>query len=251
MDRPHRGPAGHALKSGAPVTANSPGPARLIEARDLELSFGSTPALRGASLGVGQGEIVAVMGPSGSGKSTLLHCMAGILTPDQGEVWFGGQRLDTLSDEHRSELRRNRFGFVFQYGQLVPELTAEENVALPLLLSGTRRGPAITAARDWFATLGLDGLQRRRSGELSGGQAQRVALARGMVARPEVLFADEPTGSLDSVSGELVMDLLTAAAREHGTTVILVTHDARVAAYADREVVVRDGVVGTLTGAKP
>jgi len=251
MDRPHRGPAGHALKSGAPVTAPSSGPARLIQARDLVLSFGSTPALRGASLGVEQGEIVAVMGPSGSGKSTLLHCMAGILTPDRGEVWFGGQRLDTLSDEHRSELRRNRFGFVFQYGQLVPELTAEENVALPLLLSGTRRGPAITAARDWFATLGLDGLQRRRSGELSGGQAQRVALARGMVARPEVLFADEPTGSLDSVSGELVMDLLTAAAREHGTTVILVTHDARVAAYADREVIVRDGVVGTLTGAKP
>jgi putative ABC transport system ATP-binding protein len=251
MDRPHRGPAGHALKSGAPVTANSPGPAKLIEARDLVLSFGSTPALRGASLGVGQGEIVAVMGPSGSGKSTLLHCMAGILIPDQGEVWFGGQRLDTLSDERRSELRRNRFGFVFQSGQLVPELTAEENVALPLLLSGTRRGPAMTAARDWFAILGLDGLQRRRSGELSGGQAQRVALARGMVARPEVLFTDEPTGALDSVSGELVMDLLTAAAREHGTTVILVTHDARVAAYADREVVVRDGVVGTLTGAKP
>lgn len=167
MDRPHRGPAGHALKGGAAVTANSPGSTRLIEARDLVLSFGSTPALRGASLGVGQGEIVAVMGPSGSGKSTLLHCMAGILTPDRGEVWFGAQRLDTLSDEHRSELRRNRFGFVFQYGQLVPELTAEENVALPLLLSGTRRGPAITAARDWFATLGLDGLQRRRSGELS------------------------------------------------------------------------------------
>jgi putative ABC transport system ATP-binding protein len=233
------------------VTTNSAGPTRLIEARDLVLSFGSTPALRGASLGVGQGEIVAVMGPSGSGKSTLLHCMAGILTPDRGEVWFGAQRLDTLSDEHRSELRRNRFGFVFQYGQLVPELTAEENVALPLLLSGTRRGPAITAARDWFATLGLDGLQRRRSGELSGGQAQRVALARGMVARPEVLFADEPTGSLDSVSGELVMDLLTAAAREHGTTVILVTHDARVAAYADREVIVRDGKVSTLTGTQP
>jgi putative ABC transport system ATP-binding protein len=251
MDRPHRGPAGHALTSGAPVTENSPRPARLIEARDLVLSFGSTPALRGASLGVGQGEIVAVMGPSGSGKSTLLHCMAGILTPDQGEVWYAGQRLDTLSDERRSELRRDRFGFVFQSGQLVPELTAEENVALPLLLSGTRRTPAMTAARDWFATLGLDGLQRRRSGELSGGQAQRVALARGMVARPEVLFADEPTGSLDSVSGELVMDLLTAAAREHGTTVVLVTHDARVAAYADREVIVRDGVVGTLTGAKP
>jgi putative ABC transport system ATP-binding protein len=250
MDRPHRRPAGHALASGAQVTAGT-GPANLIEARDLFLSFGSTPALRGASLAVRPGEIVAVMGPSGSGKSTLLHCLAGILVPDQGEVWYGGERLDSLSDDRRSELRRDRFGFVFQSGQLVPELAAEENVALPLLLSGTRRGPAITAARKWFGTLGLEGLEHRRSGELSGGQAQRVALARGLVAGPQVLFADEPTGSLDSVSGELVMDLLTAAAREHGTTVILVTHDARVAAYADREVVVRDGKVSTLTGAKP
>jgi putative ABC transport system ATP-binding protein len=250
MDRPHRGPAGSAPASGRPLTAG-PETANLIEARDLSLSFGSTPALRGASLSVRPGEIVAVMGPSGSGKSTLLHCLAGILVPDEGEVWFGGQRLDTLSDDRRSALRRDRFGFVFQFGQLVPELTTEENVALPLLLSGTRRGPAMTATREWLGWLGLDGLERRRSGELSGGQAQRVALARGLVARPEVLFADEPTGSLDSVSGELVMDLLTAAAREHGTTVILVTHDARVAAYADREVVVRDGQVGTLTGVQP
>jgi putative ABC transport system ATP-binding protein len=275
MDRPHRGPAGHARTDGAPVTANiaataeasaGPGPTRpnasphraappetgnIVEARDLVKSFGETPALRGASLTVRRGEIVAVMGPSGSGKSTLLHCMAGILVPERGEVWFGGQRLDSLSDNRRSALRRDRFGFVFQSGQLVPELTAEQNVALPLLLSGTRRGPAMTAARKWFGTLGLDGLECRRSGELSGGQAQRVALARGLVAGPEVLFADEPTGSLDSVSGELVMDLLTSAVREHGTTLVLVTHDARVAAYADREVVVRDGKVGTLTGAKP
>ena len=140
---------------------------------------------------------------------------------------------------------------MFQSGQLVPELTAEENVALPLLLSGTRRKPALAQARPWFGRLGLDGLEHRRSGELSGGQAQRVALARGLVGQPEVLFADEPTGSLDSVSGELVMNLLTAAAREQGTTVILVTHDARVAAYADREVVVRDGQVSSLTGATP
>ncbi len=256
MDRPHRGPAGPARTGGAPVTANLPAAAEpktgnIVEARDLVKSFGETPALRGASLGVRRGEIVAVMGPSGSGKSTLLHCLAGILVPDQGQVWFAGQRLDALSDERRSTLRRDRFGFVFQSGQLVPELTAEQNVALPLLLSGTRRSPAMTAARKWFAVLGLDGLEGRRSGELSGGQAQRVALARGLVAEPEVLFADEPTGSLDSVSGELVMDLLTAAAREHGTTVVLVTHDARVAAYADREVVVRDGRVGTLTGAQP
>ena len=232
-----------------PPVAAAPETGSLVEARGLEKSFGSTPALRGASLGVRRGEIVAVMGPSGSGKSTLLHCLAGILVPDRGETWFGRQRLDTLSDGRRSALRRDRFGFVFQSGQLVPELTAEQNVALPLLLSGTRRGPAMTAARDWFPALGLDGLERRRSGELSGGQAQRVALARGLVTRPEVLFADEPTGSLDSVSGELVMDLLTAGAREHGTTVVLVTHDARVAAYADREVIVRDGTVGTLTGA--
>jgi putative ABC transport system ATP-binding protein len=255
MDRPHRGPAGPARAGGAAVTAHLPAAAEprtvnLVEARDLHLSFGSTPALRGASLGVRQGEIVAVMGPSGSGKSTLLHCLAGILVPEQGEVRFGGQRLDTLSNDRRSALRRDRFGFVFQSGQLVPELTAEENVALPLLLSGNRRGPAVAAARKWFPTLGLDGLEGRRSGELSGGQAQRVALARGLVARPEVLFADEPTGSLDSVSGELVMELLTAAARKHGTTVVLVTHDARVAAYAGREVIVRDGMVSTLTGAE-
>jgi putative ABC transport system ATP-binding protein len=256
MDRPHRGPAGPARAGGAQVTANlaaaaPPETGNIIEAQGLVKSFGETSALRGASLGVRRGEIVAVMGPSGSGKSTLLHCLAGILVPERGQVWFGGHRLDTVSDERRSALRRDRVGFVFQSGQLVPELTAEENVALPLLLSGTRRGPALMAAEGWFGTLGLDGLGRRRSGELSGGQAQRVALARGMVAEPEVLFADEPTGSLDSVSGELVMDLLTAAAREHGTTVILVTHDARVAAYADREVIVRDGTVSTLTGAAP
>ena len=220
----------------------------VLEARDLVLSFGETPALRGVNLSVNRGEIVAVMGPSGSGKSTLLHCLAGILVPDAGEVHFDGQRIDTLREAARSKLRRDRFGFVFQFGQLVPELTAEENAALPLLLAGTRRAAALTQARTWFARLGLDGLEGRRSGELSGGQAQRVALARGLVARPEVLFADEPTGSLDSVTGEHVMNLLTQAAREQGTTVILVTHEARVAAYADREVIVRDGKVATLTG---
>ena len=158
----------------------------VIEARGLSLSFGSTPALRGATLSVRRGEIVAVMGPSGSGKSTLLHCLAGILVPGEGEVWFDGQRLDSLSDDRRSALRRDRFGFVFQSGQLVPELTAEENVALPLLLSGTRRGPAMAAARRWFPALGLDGLEGRRSGELSGGQAQRVALAGDQDARQAV-----------------------------------------------------------------
>ena len=223
----------------------------IIEARDIVKSFGPTPALRGASIRAKQGEILAVMGPSGSGKSTLLHCLAGILTPDRGEVWFRGQRLDTMREGQRSELRRDRFGFVFQSGQLVPELTAEENVALPLLLSGTRRARALAEARKWFGRLGLDGLEHRRSGELSGGQAQRVALARGLVTEPDIVFADEPTGSLDSVSGEQVMNLLTSAAREQGATVIIVTHDARVAAYAAREVIVRDGKVGSLTGVAP
>ncbi len=218
----------------------------LIEARGVVRSFGQTPALRGADLSVTAGEILAVMGPSGSGKSTLLHCLAGILTPDAGEIWFAGRRIDTMRENERSALRRDRFGFVFQFGQLVPELTAAENIALPLLLAGTRRAGALARARDWFARLGLDGLEGRRSGELSGGEAQRVALARAVVTEPEVVFADEPTGSLDSLTGEQVMNLLVDAARAQGTTVILVTHEPRVAAYADREVVVRDGRVTSL-----
>jgi putative ABC transport system ATP-binding protein len=220
-----------------------------VEAREVRFSFGSTPALRDASVTVAAGEVLAVMGPSGSGKSTLLHCLAGILVPDGGEIHLAGSRIDTLSEAERSALRRDRFGFVFQFGQLVPELTAEENVALPLLLSGVRRREALDRARGWFDRLDLGGLEQRRSGELSGGQAQRVALARGMVAEPEVLFADEPTGALDSLTGERVMDLLVGSARERGTTVVLVTHEARVAAYADREVVVRDGRVTSLTPA--
>ncbi|MFC0565703.1 ABC transporter ATP-binding protein [Plantactinospora siamensis] len=214
-----------------------------IEARDVRLAFGATPALRGANLAVTPGEVVAVMGPSGSGKSTLLHCLGGILVPDAGEIHVGGHRVDTLDETARSTLRRDRFGFVFQFGQLVPELTAEENVALPLLLGGLRRADALDRARSWFDRLGLAGLERRRSGELSGGQAQRVALARGLVARPTVLFADEPTGALDTLTGEQVMNLLVDGAREQGTTVVLVTHEARVAAYADRTVLVRDGRV--------
>jgi len=215
----------------------------VLEAHGVTLDFGPTPALRGADLAVERGEILAVMGPSGSGKSTLLHCLAGILVPASGEIRLDGTRVDTLPEAARSALRRDRFGFVFQLGQLVPELTAEENVALPLLLRGTRRSPALATAREWFERLDLPGLQGRRSGELSGGQAQRVAIARAMVTAPDVLFADEPTGALDSLTGERVMDLLAGVAHDHGTTVVLVTHEARVAAYADRMVLVRDGRV--------
>jgi putative ABC transport system ATP-binding protein len=215
----------------------------LLSARGVTRSFGTTLALRGADVDVEAGEVVAIMGPSGSGKSTLLHCLAGILTPDEGSVWFDGQQIDRLGDRARTELRRRRFGFVFQFGQLVPELPAVENVALPLLLEGRSRGDALAEAAPWFPQLRLDGLEQRRPGQLSGGEAQRVALARALVTRPDVVFADEPTGSLDSLDGEMVMDLLVDSARAQGATVLVVTHEARVAAYTDREVVVRDGRV--------
>jgi putative ABC transport system ATP-binding protein len=218
-------------------------PGALLQARDVFLAFGQTPALRGADLCVAAGEIVAVMGPSGSGKSTLLHCLAGIFPPDQGQVWFDGQRLDELSEAERTRLRRTAFGFVFQFGQLVPELSAADNIALPLLLGRTGRKAAYQQAGAWLERLGLADKRASRSGELSGGEAQRVAIARALVTKPKVLFADEPTGSLDSLTGEKIMDMLTDLAREEGTTVLLVTHDARVAAYADREAMVRDGLV--------
>jgi putative ABC transport system ATP-binding protein len=215
----------------------------LIEARDVAKSFGPTPALHGASLVVPPGEIVAVMGPSGSGKSTLLHCLAGIIPPDSGEVWFDGRRLDELPDAERTRLRRTAFGFVFQFGNLVPELTAADNVALPLLLKRSGRKAAYQQAGSWLDRLGLSGKGARRTGELSGGEAQRVAIARALALGPRLLFADEPTGSLDSLTGEKVIKLLTGLAKEQGVTVVLVTHDVRVAAYADREVLVRDGKV--------
>ena len=222
----------------------------LTEARDVRKSFGQTPALRGASVAVGRGEILAIMGPSGSGKSTLLHCLAGIFAPDRGEVWLDGSRLDTLHEAARTKLRRTAFGFVFQFGQLVPELTAADNVAMPLLLNRVRRRTAYQTADTWLEKLGIGDKGGRRTGELSGGEAQRVAIARALALGPRLIFADEPTGSLDSLTGEKVMDLLVGLAREQGTTVIIVTHDARVAAYADRVVMVRDGLVSFDAGAE-
>lgn len=217
----------------------------MIQAQALAKRFGATEALRGVDLTIAAGEVLAIMGPSGSGKSTLLHCIAGVLVPDEGSVTFNGARIDQLSDGQRSELRRTKFGFIFQFGQLIPELSAIENAALPPLLNGLSRHEAETQAGAWFGRLGLSGLENRRAGELSGGQAQRVAIARAMVTRPRVIFADEPTGSLDSLAGEQVMDLLTASAREEGVAVVLVTHEPRVAAYADREIVVRDGRISS------
>ena len=215
----------------------------VLSARDLHKSFGQSRALRGASLDVLAGEAVAIMGPSGSGKSTLLHCLAGVLTPDAGEVTFQGNRIDDLDEQRRSALRLASFGFVFQFGQLLPELTALDNVTVPLLLGGTRRGPALALAGQWLERLGLGGLGDKLPGELSGGEAQRVAVARALATQPAVVFADEPTGSPDSLAAEHVMGVMLEVARPTGTTLVVITHDARTAAYTDRTVIVRDGAV--------
>lgn len=218
----------------------------LLQARRVVKTFGATTALRGVDLSVTAGEVVAVLGASGSGKSTLLHCLAGLTRPDAGEVHYGAQRLDVMSERDRTRLRRTQIGVVFQYGQLVPELTAAENVALPLLLERRGRAAALATAQLWLERLGVPEVAAARPGQLSGGQVQRVAVARALVTEPRLLVADEPTGALDSLAAEQVMELLTSVARESGTTVVLVTHDLRVASYADREVVLRDGqLVGT------
>ncbi|MEU4048750.1 ABC transporter ATP-binding protein [Streptomyces olivaceus] len=213
----------------------------LLSAEQLHKAYGPTAALDGAEFSIHPGEVVAVMGPSGSGKSTLLHCLAGIVTPDSGTITYNGHELSAMSDSQRSALRRSDFGFVFQFGQLVPELTCVENVALPLRLNGGSRKEAERAALTWMERLEVDDLRKKRPSEVSGGQGQRVAVARSLVTNPRVLFADEPTGALDSLNGERVMELLTDAARSTNAAVVLVTHEARVAAYSDREVVVRDG----------
>ncbi|MER7171999.1 ABC transporter ATP-binding protein [Streptomyces mesophilus] len=213
----------------------------LLSAQDLRKAYGPTAALDGAHFSIHAGEVVAVMGPSGSGKSTLLHCLAGIVPPDDGTITYNGRELSGMSDAERSALRRSEFGFVFQFGQLVPELSCVENVALPLRLNGAKRKDAERTALTWMERLEVDDLAKKRPGEVSGGQGQRVAVARSLVTNPRVLFADEPTGALDSLNGERVMQLLTDAARSTNAAVVLVTHEARVAAYSDREIVVRDG----------
>lgn len=234
------------------ATATQAATPMLLQAEALEKSFGKTPALRGVNVCIAAGEIVAVTGPSGSGKSTLLHCLAGILLPESGIVRYDGVEVQSLSDARRCALRRSEFGFVFQFGQLVTELTAAENIALPLLLDRKKkRRLALRDAQEWLERLGLAGLGHRRPGELSGGEAQRVAVARAMVQKPRVIFADEPTGSLDSLAGEGVLDALADVARTQGVTVVIVTHEARVAAYADREIVMRDGRITTPSVAMP
>ncbi len=203
--------------------------------------FGAATVLSDVDVVVAAGELLAVTGPSGSGKSTLLHCLAGILRPAQGEVWLGGDRIDGWSEARRTALRGTRLGFVFQSGQLLPELPAVENAALPLLLGGVRRAEAVERAAAWFGPLGLDGLQDRRPGQLSGGQEQRVAIARALVTSPDVVFADEPTGALDTATGARIMALLRDVVARTGTAVVVVTHDAEVAGACHRTLALRDG----------
>lgn len=214
-----------------------------LAAQNLVKNYGTVRALAGVSIEIPTGQSLAIMGPSGSGKSTLLHCLSGILAPDAGSVALGTIGISALSDAERSNLRLARFGFVFQDGQLLPELPARENVALPLFLQGIDRVNALASADGWLRRLGLGGLESRRPGEMSGGQAQRVAVARAMVTNPDVVFADEPTGALDQPTGHEVMQILTTTAKMNGTTLVLVTHDAGVARWCERLVEIRDAVI--------
>ena len=232
----------------------------LMRARGLEMSFGQTRALRGVDLDLLAGEVLAVTGPSGSGKSTLLHVMAGVLVPDAGSVGYHGGKspgggatdvaediavnIAALDEAARSRLRLNEFGFIFQFGQLLPDLSALDNVTIPLLLAGTARRRALAQARETLGELGLSDHLDKRPTQLSGGQAQRAAVARALVTNPRLLFADEPTGSLDSLAAERTMEVLLGSVRSRGAGLVIITHDARVAAYADREVTVRDGRIG-------
>lgn len=221
-----------------------------LTGRNLVKNFGTVKALAGVDVTIPAGQSVAVMGPSGSGKSTLLHCLSGILPVTSGEITVGGTSVTSLNDAGRSRLRLKAFGFVFQDGQLVPELPANENVALPLMLAGASRRSAIREANSWLTKVGLESERKRRPGEMSGGQAQRVAVARALASSPSVVFADEPTGALDQATGHEIMQILTTTARMGGATLVVVTHDPNVAAWCDRLIEIRDGRIHADTTAK-
>jgi putative ABC transport system ATP-binding protein len=217
----------------------------IVGAHDVTRRYGSgdtaVDALRGVSLDVRQRELVAVMGPSGSGKSTLMHILAGLDKPSSGTVEIAGRDITSMSDNELTKLRRAHIGFVFQFFNLLPMLTAEENVTLPLKIAGAKVDEA------WLETVlaqvGLEGRRKHRPSELSGGQQQRVAIARALFSKPSVLFADEPTGNLDSATSTEILETLRAAVEGYGQTTIMVTHDAKAAAIADRILFLADGVV--------
>ena len=215
----------------------------MLELRDITKSFPQQRVLEGISLSVSNGESVAIMGPSGSGKSTLLHCMSGVLVPDQGEVLFDGRDVAAMSDAERSRLRLEHFGFIFQDGQLLPELTATENVALPQIMRGVPRSQAHDEAIDMLTRLGLGAYVDRYPGQLSGGQGQRVAIARALAGPPSVVFADEPTAALDQATGHEVMQQIVAVCQKFGVTLVVVTHDPKIADWCSRRVEIRDGLI--------
>ncbi len=226
---------------------NSP----LLSARSLTKRYGAGTALDDVDADILAGESVAIMGASGSGKTTLLHTLAGITAPDSGNVNYAGTDVTGLNETQRSKLRREQFGFVFQSGLLIPELTAIENVALALMLNGVSRRDAEPQAAVWLAHLGLAGMEGRRIGELSGGQAQRVAIARAQVTGARIVFADEPTGALDSHTSAEVMTALLGATAGRGHTLVLVTHDPTVAARCSRTLYMHDGVLSLAPSAPP
>jgi putative ABC transport system ATP-binding protein len=219
---------------------------RVLEARSLAKTYDTGGAkvfgLRGVDLSIERGEFVAIMGPSGCGKSTLLNLLAGLDRPTSGEVWLDGERIDKLSETELARLRRRKVGFVFQFFNLVPTLSVVENVELPLLLVGCRRGVARRSANELLSELGIADKRSAAPALLSGGQQQRVALARALANTPDIVLGDEPTGNLDSAATREVLGLLRAA-RDCGQTLLVATHDARVAAAADRIVRLRDGLV--------
>jgi len=217
----------------------------VVEADGLSRVYGegdtAVHALRGVSLGVERAKLTAVMGPSGSGKSTLMHLLAALDQPTEGHVSIAGTRLDDLNDTQITKLRRTHIGFIFQFFNLLPMLTAEENIVLPLTLANAKPEPAFFD--DLLDKVGLQDRRKHRPSELSGGQQQRVAIARALVSRPSVVFADEPTGNLDSRTGGEILDLLRGTVQDYGQTLVMVTHDARAAATADRILFIADGVI--------
>ncbi len=217
----------------------------VVEARDLQRQYGegatAVHALRGVSLDVARGNLVAVMGPSGSGKSTLMHILAGLDKPTGGTVTIAGTEITGLDDGEMTRLRRDHIGFVFQFFNLLPMLTAEENVLLPLSIAGEK--PDREWLEELMAKTGLSDRQSHRPSELSGGQQQRVAIARALVTKPTILFADEPTGNLDSKTSAEILDLLRDSARDYNQTIVMVTHEARAAAIADRIMFLADGLI--------
>jgi putative ABC transport system ATP-binding protein len=218
-----------------------------VEARRLTKHYGSgsaaVMALDHVNLTAREGEFVSVMGPSGCGKSTLLHLLGGLDTPSEGEVLIAGRNLSELSDNDLTELRRRKIGFVFQFFNLIPVLTAVENAALPVTLDGMKPTEARQRGADWLTRFGLGDRLESRPHQLSGGQQQRVAVARALVAEPELVLADEPTGNLDTRAGDEIAGLLRDVSKTYSRTVIMVTHDPRIAAYADRIIFLKDGRV--------